>query len=84
MTINVNAETLETAADFPALDCTVAFNNSNWEDLYQNLCKVWCWWGMVEKVLTRTGVVVRARAILYKAFVQMLLLYGSESWVVTG
>ena len=62
----------------------MAFNNSDWADLYQNLRKAWCWWGMVEKVSMRTGVAVRARAMLYKALVQMILLYGIKRWVVTG
>ena len=39
---------------------------------------------MILKVLTKMGVMVQAHGMLYKAVAQMVLLYGSESWVVTG
>ena len=38
---------------------------------------------MVLRVLEKTGVMVRAKWIMYKAVVQKLLLYGSESRVIT-
>ena len=38
---------------------------------------------MVVKVLVKTGAVVRARVMMYRAVFQMVLIYGSESWVVT-
>ena len=39
---------------------------------------------MLAKVLTKAGAAVRARDIMYKAVVQTMLLYASESWVDTG
>ena len=36
------------------------------------------------KVVLKTWSIVRARGMVYKAFVQLLFLYGSESWVVMG
>ena len=39
---------------------------------------------MISKVLTKTEETVWDIGILYKAVAQMVLLYGSESWVVTG
>ena len=36
------------------------------------------------EVLTKAGAAVRARDIMYKAVVQTMLLYASESWVDTG
>ena len=66
-TISVNADTLEHATEFPYLCRTVAFNNSYWVALYQNLRKVRRWWGMVAKNLTRMGATVRVRAMIYKA-----------------
>ena len=38
---------------------------------------------MIVRVLERTGVTVQALGKMYKAVVQSVLLYGSESWVVT-
>ena len=82
MTISANAEKLEPAAACPYLCHTVEFNNSNWAVLQRNLQKAWCWWGMVAKVLTRTGVTVQAQSMLYKAVVKTVLLYRTESWMV--
>ena len=39
---------------------------------------------MVVKVLMKAGAAVSAHVMVYKAGVQTVLLYGSESWVVTG
>ena len=39
---------------------------------------------MIVRVLERTGAMVRARGAIYKAVAQLVLLYGSESWVVNG
>ena len=39
---------------------------------------------MVVKVLMKSGAVVRAWGVFYKAVVHMVFLYGSERWVLTG
>ena len=39
---------------------------------------------MTARVLAKMGETVRARGMIYKAVDQLVLLYGSESWVVTG
>ena len=39
---------------------------------------------MAGKVVSKMGETVQARGILYKLSIQSLLLYGSDSWVVTG
>ena len=39
---------------------------------------------MVARVLERTGAMVRDQGDMDKAVVQLVLLYGSERWVVTG
>ena len=39
---------------------------------------------MAGKVVLKTGEMVRARGIMYKAVVQSMLLHRSESWMVTG
>ena len=75
-------ELLETTAAFTYLDFTVAFNNSNWVALYRNLRKSQQWWWMLKKLLTKTGATVQAQAMMYKALVQTVLIYESETWVV--
>ena len=63
MLISVNVEPLDQAADFPYLDRTVTYNNSTWAALYQNIRKAWRRWGVVGKVVTKTGSTVQAWVI---------------------
>ena len=37
---------------------------------------------MVEKVLSKTGVPIKSRVMIYNAVVQAVLLYRSKIWVV--
>ena len=39
---------------------------------------------MISKVLTKKGATVWSLGMLYKVMAQMVLLCGSEIWVVTG
>ena len=67
--ISVNSDTRGTAASLPYLGRTVAYNNSDWEALYQNIKKARRQWLMVAKVLTKAGAVLRSSSIVYKALV---------------
>ena len=82
--IIVNAEPLEPAPTFPYLGRTVTYSNSNWAALYKNLSKVRWRWGVVDKVVIKTGATVQVQGIHYKAIFHMVLIYGSKSWVVTA
>ena len=39
---------------------------------------------MITRVLVKTGATVRARGMIYKAVAQLVLLYGSNNWLVMG
>ena len=39
---------------------------------------------MIARVFVKTGATVRSRGMMYKAVAQLVLMYRSESWVVTG
>ena len=80
----INAETLPPLEDFTYLARTIAYNKSNWAAVYQNLWKSRKHWGVVARVLERTGATVWALGAMYKAVAQLVLLYGSKRWVVTG
>ena len=60
------------------------YNNSDWPAVYQNLNKARRQWGVIARVLAKTGSMVRARGMMYKAVGQFMILYRSNSWVVTG
>ena len=59
------------------------YNNNDWEALYINLRKAQRRWGMVAKVLGKTGVLIKVQEMMYKAVVYVVLLYGSKILVVT-
>ena len=80
----INAKTVPPSEAFPYLRQTITYNNSDWAEVYPNLQKARRWWGMISTVLERTGEKVRSRGEMYKAVTQLVLLYVSEIWVVTG
>ena len=57
----INLDSLESAATFLYLVCTIVYNNSDWEALEHNMGKAWSRWDMVLKVLEKKGVTVWAR-----------------------
>ena len=79
MSIRFDLKPLETTADFPYSGRTVAFNNSDWANLYGNLRKAQRRLGVVTKVMMKTGLTVWARAMIYKVAVMMVLLYVRNS-----
>ena len=82
MTIKVNLEPLESASTLSYLGHTISDNNINWVSLYHNLSKAQRRWGMVSRVMVKAGVTVKSRAMVYKPVLQMLPMYGSESWII--
>ena len=82
MVYRVNPNPLEATTVFPYLVRTFTYNNSYWAALYSNLRKTQKKWGMVAKVLGKTGALIKARENIYKALVQAVILYGSKTGVV--
>ena len=56
----------------------IAYNNSDWAAVYLNLRKYRRRWGMIVRVIERTGSMVRNQVAMYKAVAQYMLLYGNE------
>ena len=75
---------LEPVDTFTCLGRIIPYNNSDLAAVYHNLRNAQRRWGEISKVLTKTIELVHARGILYKEVVEMVLLYGCKSWVVTG
>ena len=73
----INADNLPPLEAFPYLGRTIAYNNSDWSVVYQNLKKVHSWWGIITRVLVDTVAAVRDRGVVYKAAAQLLLQYIS-------
>ena len=82
MAIRVNLNPLESTTAFLYLGSTITYNNSDWVALYSNLRKAQKRWFMVSNVLGKLGWPIRSQFIVYNVVVQVVLLYGSEIWVV--
>ena len=80
----INTETLPPSEGFPYLVLMIAYNNSDWEAVYQNLGKARRRRVMLVRGLERTGATVRFQVVIYKAVAQSVLLYDTQIWVVTG
>ena len=52
--------------------------------MYRNLRKAQRRWGVISRVLEKTGATVRSWGMIYKAVAQSVLLYSSDIWVVMG
>eukprot|EP00978_Attheya_sp_CCMP212_P011353 scaffold28024_cov58-Attheya_sp.AAC.1 len=51
--------------------------------VHEHLCKARKSWARISHILARGGVTPRVPGMFYKAVVQSILLFGSETWVVT-
>ena len=80
----INAEALPPSDAFLYLGQKITYYNSDWMAVYQNLRKARRRWGIIARVMAKTVSTVRGQGVMYKVMSQPLLLYGSDSWVVTG
>ena len=74
---HINAEALSPSEAVPYLGRIIVFNKSYWAAVYQNLRKYQNRWGMVARVMERTGAMVESQGAVYKVVAHLVLLYGS-------
>ena len=55
----------------------------NFPEVVGNLQKSWKKWARMLRVLVREGGICGCRGTLFKAVVQAVLLFGSNTWVMT-
>lgn len=73
---------LESVTSFKYLGRYLSNTDSDWPALYKNLGKARQKWARISIMLSREGASPRVSAMFYKAIVQSVLLYGSETWVI--
>ena len=83
MAIRFDLNPLKANKAFHYLGHTITHNNSDWVELYRYLHKSQRRWGRVTKAMGKTGAPIKAREMMYKAVLYIVLLYGSEIWVAT-
>lgn len=75
---------LTRVSTFKYLGRILSEDNTDWPAVLKNVKKARAKWAMVRKVLVRDQASPRVSGYFYKAVVQSVLLYGSETWVLTA
>jgi hypothetical protein len=74
---------LESVSKFLYLGHQLSSTDDDWPDVVKNLAKAQRRWATISQVLIRDGATPRISSMCYKAVVQLVLLYGSETWVLS-
>ena len=82
-TFTIYGRTLPTTSTFKYLGRPMSTTDSDWPAVFRNLTRARQKWVRASKILGQQGADPVICGHLYIAVVQSLLLYGSETWVVT-
>ena len=82
-TFTVGANQLSVVPQFKYLGRYVCSNGSDYPALYKNLIKARQRWAHAARILARDNANPRIAGKFYKAIVQSVLLYSSETWTIT-
>ena len=74
---------LENVSSFKYLGRWLTENDSDWQAVTGNLKKARKKWGRISRILVQEGADAKTSGMFHVAVVQQILLYGSESWVLT-
>jgi len=79
----VHGNPIETVHSFRYLGRMVCSDDNDWLAISTNLKKARAQWSMISRILSRDSANYNIMGYFYKAIVQSVLLYGSETWVPT-
>ena len=79
----IGSTPIETVQEFKYLGRILDDRDQDLPAVTYNLQRARKRWGMIGRILKKKGANPKAMASFYKAIVQSILLYGSESWVLT-
>jgi hypothetical protein len=79
----VNGNPIENVKEFRYLGRVLRNDDSDLAAVERNLSRARGVWAQFSKVLCRKGANAKQMATFYKAVVQSVLLFGSETWVLT-
>jgi hypothetical protein len=83
VTFTAYGTALETVSCFPYLGRPLSCCDNDWPAIYRNLKKARGAWARLSHLLKRDGASPKVSGNFYKAVVQSVLLFGSESWVMS-
>lgn len=79
----VDGQPIENVKDFRYLGRVLSSDDKDLTTMERNLTRARYTWARFSKVLCRAGAEPRKMASFYRAVVQSVLLFGSETWVLT-
>jgi hypothetical protein len=79
----IGEEEIETVRDFKYLGRITSDDDDDLPAVRDNMKKARKRWARVSRVLTRDGATAKTKGKFYLAVVQSVLLYGSETWVLS-
>ena len=71
------------ATSFKYLDQVISSTDDDWPSVVRNLACVQTVWRRILHILSREGATPQVSGLFFKAMIQAVLLFGSETWVVT-
>ena len=74
---------LETVSTFKYLGQVMKAGDDDWLAVAGNLVKVQKIWGLLLRILIQEGTDKRVSGNFFKAVVQVVLLFGEETWLLT-
>jgi hypothetical protein len=80
---SINGNPIENVSSFRYLGRMLCDDDNDWLAISTNLKKARTQWSMIARLLSRDGANYRTMGYFYKAIVQSVLLYGSETWTPT-
>ena len=79
---HVEGQVLDRVEHFRYLGRVISHTNSDWPAIFRQLTRARQRWAMIARVVAKLQIPAKAAGMFYKAIVQAVLLYGSETWVV--
>jgi hypothetical protein len=78
----INGRPIKCVKEFKYLGRILDNKDDDRPAIIRNLKRAWWKWGSIGRILSKEKANPKATATFYKAIVQSVLLYGSESWLL--
>ena len=83
MAINAYGTPLTLLTSFNYLGRDLSAEDDDWPEVVHNIWRAHQKWAQLTRVFSREGADARNSGPIYLAMVQLVMIYGSEKWVMT-
>ena len=81
--LKINTKIVDKVEDFKYLGRFISNDNNDGTAIRKNLSKARSRWAREKRILINSKCTPKVMGYFYKAIIQSVLLYGSESWVIS-